>query len=499
MNMKKEYNFELKEVLFSSKKNSNEIQKLLKESAIRKIASRIYTTNFQDSPENIIKRNILEIIGNLFPNSVLSHRSAFEFKPTKDNYIFVTYKYTKLLKLPGVTISFIKGKGPIKNDNKFIDGLYVSQRARAFLENMKITKAIDNKSKVLPIPIIEEKLDNIITIHGEEGVNKLRDEAKIIAKKLKYDYEFDKFNKLVGALLSTKPSKTLVSDIGRARALKLPYDKKRFELFEILFNKLVNLEFEIFPDKNKTNESFRNFAFFESYFSNYIEGTVFTVEEAKQIVDTRKPLTTRDDDSHDVLGTYLLASNRLGMKDIPNSSNEFLDILKRRHKILLTSRKNMNPGEFKEKNNQAGNTLFVDFSLVRGTLVKGFDFYNVLEGSFRKAAYMMFMISEVHPFQDGNGRIARIMMNSEFVKNNESKIIIPTVFREDYLLTLRKLTRNDDPEAYIHMLVKAQKFSSKIYSDNYDEMYQHLKDCNAFYEPDQGRNLEIIGNKLSNE
>ena len=28
---------------------------------------------------------------------------------------------------------------------------------------------------------------------------------------------------------------------------------------------------------------------------------------------------------------------------------------------------------------------------------------------------MMFLVSEVHPFVDGNGRIARIMMNAELV------------------------------------------------------------------------------------
>ena len=44
------------------------------------------------------------------------------------------------------------------------------------------------------------------------------------------------------------------------------------------------------------------------------------------------------------------------------------------------------------------------------------------------------MISEVHPFNDGNGRIARVMMNAELVRADQSRIIVPTVFREDYIL-----------------------------------------------------------------
>ena len=51
--------------------------------------------------------------------------------------------------------------------------------------------------------------------------------------------------------------------------------------------------------------------------------------------------------------------------------------------------------------------------LVRGTFEKGYEFYQAIEHPFAKALYMMFMISEVHPFNDGNGRISRIMMNSE--------------------------------------------------------------------------------------
>ena len=43
------------------------------------------------------------------------------------------------------------------------------------------------------------------------------------------------------------------------------------------------------------------------------------------------------------------------------------------------------------------------------------------------AAFMLFLVSEVHPFIDGNGRVARIMMNAELVAGGQVKILIPTV------------------------------------------------------------------------
>lgn len=148
----------------------------------------------------------------------------------------------------------------------------------------------------------------------------------------------------------------------------------------------------------------------------------------------------------------------------------------------LSSRTDKMPGQFKDKNNRAGETYFVDFKLVRGTLIKGFEFYQALANPFSKAAYMMFLISEVHPFLDGNGRIARVMMNAELTKEGQSKIIIPTVFREDYMGALRKLTRQSSPDAYIRMLQRAQEFSATIFDDDMNKMEKHLKESNAFKE-----------------
>ena len=202
------------------------------------------------------------------------------------------------------------------------------------------------------------------------------------------------------------------------------------------------------------------------------------------------PLPTRDEDSHDILGTYSIVSNQEEMKAIPGTADELLRILQYRHKILLAARKSKNPGQFKDRNNRAGETHFVDYTLVKGTLVKGFDYYQALVHPFAKAAFMMFMISEVHPFLDGNGRISRIMMNAEFVTRNQTRIIIPAVFREDYLLTLRKLSRDKQPESYIKMLDKAHRFSETIVG-SMNFMEDLLEKSNAFKEPTDAK-LKII-------
>ncbi|MGH2624731.1 MAG: Fic family protein, partial [Sphingobacterium sp.] len=186
-----------------------------------------------------------------------------------------------------------------------------------------------------------------------------------------------------------------------------------------------------------------------------------------------------------VLRTYQIVSNRQEMSMKPEDADSLLAILRYRHKMLMSARPAKNPGEFKDKNNRAGDTEFVDRTLVRGTLIRGFDFYRALNDSFAKAAYMMFMISEVHPFLDGNGRLARVMMNAELTSEKQTKIIIPTVYRVDYLGALRQLTRRQQPDTFIRMLQRAQQFSAKLIGEDLGVMQRILEASNAFKEGDE--------------
>lgn len=484
--MEKNQALHLQEVICSSKdpKISNQINKLIKLGAIRKIAPRIYTSNLDEPVEGIIRRNLFQILGKLYPGTLLSYRSALEFKPTTTGQLFITTSYTKKVSLPGITLQFLEGHPPIDGDNKFSGDLYASQKARAFLENLKATKKSGSTSKCLNLSDIEDSLEQIIRVNGEDEINKLRDQARVISKQLNMSKEFDRLNRMISALLTTKTSKILSSPLALARAFGKPYDPARLELFETLFRELKNTEFPYHEEKNISATSFRNFAFFESYFSNYIEGTVFEIDEAKKIIQTNKPLPARNNDSHDVLGTYQIVSNRKEMQITPSTPEEFLKIISDRHSILMQARVDKHPGLFKDKNNYAGSTAFVDFNLVRGTLEQSFSFYNVLDHPFAKAAYIMFVVSEVHPFLDGNGRIARVMMNAELVNAGQSKIIIPTVFREDYMGALKKFTKQGKCDAYIKMLQRAHEFSAKVYDEQMDAMQEYLSSCKAFIDDD---------------
>ncbi len=480
----------LPEILLLRKEDSllaSGIRRLAKGGKAVRLATGVYTTNTESPAAEIVRRNIFSIAGHLYPGALLSHRSALECRPTKSGNLFLTHSYTRSVKLPGVTLRLLKGPSVAKGDFPWMGGLFASGKARALLENLQQSRQEEDESKTLSRKTIEEVLETTIRTAGEEGINALRDEARQIAEGLGMESEFQKLNQLVSALLSSRPAKLLTSPAAQARALGEPYDTDRLNLFQGLFQVLQRTPFPSFPDPNKAGKAFEHAAFFEAYFSNYIEGTEFEVAEALQIVESGVPLPHRQEDSHDILGTYALLRSKHELQKAPQTTAAFLNLLRARHGVLMAARTDKQPGVFKDKANRAGDTHFVAPALVNGTLKKGFELYTLLEQPFSKAAFMMFLVSEVHPFLDGNGRIARLMMNAALVQMGETRIIIPTVYREDYLGALRRLTRQQDAGPYIRMLSRAQAFSASLNGSSIAGMEAQLRMADAFREPQLGQ------------
>jgi len=492
-----------KEIIFSSSDSSISRKISLAEKAgeLKKIAPRIYTSNMLDSVESIVKRNLIDILAWRYPNAVISHRSAQELRPTVDGEFFLSYNFRKkITDLPGITLNINEGPKATEGDI-LLNGIYIASEYRWMLECMQVSKRQGEQSKTLPISFIENRLEKMILIQGEDKLNEFRDKLREISVLLHMPVEFEKLNRIISALMSTHNVNVLTNDSSRARATGVPYDAARVELFSILFDALKDHFFIERTNKNTDEDSYRMFSFFEGYFSNYIEGTRFTIDEAKLIVETGITIPKRTKDSHDILGTFTVISNRAEMNKIPSTPEELFELLQNRHRILMREREDCNPGQFKDQNNQAGNTLFVDHTLVSGTLIQGFKYYAALREPMARAIFMMFMISEVHPFIDGNGRIARIMMNAELFRGGQSRIIVPTVFREDYILALRKLTRSKEPDTYIRVMEKLHKFSDNLYGADFDELNNYLVDCNAYEEPDKAhlKYIERVFNQKSKD
>ncbi len=472
----------LPELFFStSNKRVSEYQKRLRdEGLIRKVAPRLYSSVPEDEWPEVIPRNWAFIIDKLFPGTLLSYRSAMEFTPSPDGTIYLTSGTTRVVSYPGLRISFLRGPAPLEDDGNFLSNLRSSSLPRACLENLRPLRST-NKKRIWPREQLESRLEEYLRINGENFINTLRDRAKEIAVGFGWLGEFEKLNQILGAIPGTRR-------LPRERSLLVkPFDSRCLERLTSLYSYLKTTPLKSFPETLTDNNHFRNKAFFESYFSNYIEGTTFKIEEAEQIVFDRYLPPDRPQDAHDVLSTFQIVSDRNEISRTPESVFGLFELLIHRHRIIMNKRPDKRPGMFKNHVNRAGDTEFVHPEYVEGTLEQGYHLYSSLEPGLQRGIFIKFLVSEVHPFDDGNGRISRIMMNAELFSSNLCTVIIPTVYREDYLLTLRALSRRMRPAPYVTMLTEAHRFSGQLDFSHYPSVLQAITERNWFLEPDNGK------------
>lgn len=486
---------QMPEAFVSGTEISREVSRAVQAGKLRKIASRLYTRNLTDKPETVIRRNLWNIVAGYFPGALIADRTALENAPAEEGSVCLVAERGNDVELPGLVLRPRRGKGPLPTDRPFIAGLFLSSTARAYLENMRASRARGGTvARTLPRRQIEERLDTLIRRSGEDAARRLRDEVRALAPALDLKDEALALDAIIGTLLGTREAE-LSAPTALARRKGRPYDPDRLALFQTLHAALRNHPpiARIAPVRGA--EAAATLAFFEAYFSNFIEGTEFAVEEAADICFRGVIPNERPEDAHDVLGTWRIVSDAEEMRRTPQDRAALVRLLRARHAAIMERRPDKRPGEFKLAENRAGSIVFVAPDLVNGTLDQGFDLCRSLETPFQRAVFAMFLIAEVHPFADGNGRTARIMMNAELVAAGEERIVVPTVFRSHYLSALKALSQNGRAEPLIRMLDFAQKWTAAIDWRTVEETRRELDACNAFLDPavadEEGKRLRM--------
>jgi len=485
----------LPDIVFSSADDLASAQRVSRQARagrLRKIRAGVYTPVLSGPLDSVVARNWRAIVGHLFPRGVVGYRSAAKGRPDNGKLVLVHGNRTRRVKLPGLELLIVPGAAAM-TDGRSPDvpytPLYLASEPRRMLENLSSGRGADERA--LGQEAVESELAKILSLRGEQRLNALRDQAGELAPRLQLEPSFKKLDAIIGALLGTHAAKNLRAHDALARAAGRPYDPERSELFDILFSALQETTFEHLPDPARVGRAAENVAFFEAYFSNYIEGTTFTVDEAEDIVFRGRIIERRSEDSHDVLGTIQAITRAPWRSSPPTDADTFLAWLKGINALVLQSRADRRPGEWKLEPNRAGDTYFVLPELVPGTLREGFTRIRALANPIARALMAMFVVSEVHPFLDGNGRTARIAMNAYQTDAGLARIMIPTVYREDYLLPLKALSQNRDPTAFIRSMTRVQRWSASFdYDEDVGKLRVALAACNAFKE--DLRNFKLI-------
>jgi len=486
-----------REVFFSDADTSDAVRYALRTGKARQLGPRLYTKNLVGTLEEVCLRNWAEIAAGYFPGAVIVGRTAMDFKPAADGSVFLVAPTTRDVRLPGLRLRPRHGTAPLEIDTRFYGhDIFMSSRPRAFLENVQPSRARGGAS---PRTLSREELEEALEQYGRSdpaSLNRLRDEAREIAPQLGLVAEFAVLDALIGTLLGTQDVK-LSSARAKATASGAPFDPVRIERFERLATALLATGLPQVAEGASHDVSV--FAFFESYFSNSIEGTEFTVEEAEDIVFRGAMPQQRPQDAHDILGTYRLVSDAYERARVPTNADELVRILQAQHATMLAERPEIGPGKWKERNNHVGGREVVSWRLVEGTLREAYRFYDSLPPGIARAAFAMFLVAEVHPFADGNGRTARLLMNSELSAAGQQRIVVSTRDRGDYLAGLRGMTNDLNVSSYIAVLSGLQRRTHETDYSSLQAADQDLARKKAFTDPDEdrvfGRLFEAAGDR----
>lgn len=479
-------------IVFAADAPAATISDRVRRGELVRLATGVYTSDVTSAPAAVVAREWHTIAGGMFPDAVITDRSAVTGGPVDDVLYLARDGRARDIELPGLSVTARPGAGPLDGDIALPGGLYQASKGRALAENARPSRSRDGRTRrTLGAAELGDWIDRLCQVDGPRRLAQYREQAERVAASVGApERALKALSEMIGAALGTQQVSTSSRALA-ARQASLPYDQDRLHLFRQLADSLRQSAPQNRPVPDPREPRYAHLPFFEAYFSNFIEGTEFELDEAVAVVYDGKQIPGRTDDSHDLLGTYKVVADLAGMTVLASTPEEFLQLLRSRHATIMGGRPGKRPGLFKEAANRAGDSLFVLPGLVAGTLRAGWEGLAALDTAFERAVYMMFLVSEVHPFDDGNGRLARVMMNTELIGGAQSRIIIPTVFRDDYLDGLRLLTRRGDSSVLIKALRYGHDYTARVDFSTLDRATEVLRATNAFSEPGGSERLRL--------
>ena len=200
-----------------------------------------------------------------------------------------------------------------------------------------------------------------------------------------------------------------------------------------------------------------------TYTSNALEGNTLDLAETKVVIEDGLTINGKPLKDHLETIGHAEAYNRLFELAKQNFIVE--DDVKCLHKLFYSRINAENAGQYRKKP-VIVTGADVDFPLPSELPKKMQDFIAGLPAirenshSVEYAAMVHALFVNIHPFIDGNGRVARLLMNLALLQSGYNITVIPPVVRADYIRALQA-SNHKDFEPFINfiseMVYEAQK------------------------------------------
>ena len=259
--------------------------------------------------------------------------------------------------------------------------------------------------------------------------------------------------------------------------------KKLAEIFEVSVDELLNDEQDRF-DISKINvlnilreqkemklkgNLYHNTQIIFAYNTNHIEGSKLTEDQTRYIFETNTILFEGEtiasvDDILEMANHFRLVDYMLDKAE----ENLTEDMIKEFHRLLkegtADSRKEwFKVGDYKQVVNEAGSTKNTSPKYVQRDMTKLMDWYNSLSKiTIKEIIEFHARFEKIHPFQDGNGRVGRIIIFKECLKNNIIPFIILDKDKLFYYRGLREYQNGGEKGYLIDTCLNAQDQYMKL-------------------------------------
>lgn len=216
-----------------------------------------------------------------------------------------------------------------------------------------------------------------------------------------------------------------------------------------------------------TVNSIREKIFLEwTYNSNAIEGNTLTLSETKVVLEG---LTVGGKTLKEHFEIINHKDAIYYIEDIVKSNESFSEWqIKNIHRLVLMNIDNENAGAYRKENVYISGADHVppDFIVVleqMGTLAKWYHEDGQNLHPVERAAILHTDFVKIHPFIDGNGRTARLLLNLELMKSGYPPIVISKDIRPKYYDSLDKAHTTGDYEDFKQIVVDGLNKSLDLY------------------------------------
>lgn len=209
-------------------------------------------------------------------------------------------------------------------------------------------------------------------------------------------------------------------------------------------------------------------AFMEAVLSNVCEGLPFDVSTMYQVIVEQQPSHFGDMQGcmdhwcHATEGTIAAIDHSRINPFPPDDPAAWLEQLRTWHRQILGHRPELCPGEWKSKTvvimDQGVALPTVPNDSVTSTLRAGHTLLAAEPNGWVRGCMCEYLVTAVHPFHDGNGRVSRIAGN----QHTERRRILKAVHFPRYIDGLNDIRKSATADTWVRVLAQEQRQSQHM-------------------------------------